>query len=68
MGLRAWLDRQGAGAVGTLAERSGVCRKTIYNLLNGVYVPKRDTALRLSRGTGGEVTVLQILFHVSGPE
>jgi putative transcriptional regulator len=43
---------------GELAERTGVSRKTVNTVENGVYVPSTELALQLARALGCTVEAL----------
>lgn len=62
--LRDWLEmRNDDGSqrsIRALAARAQVTRHVIYRLLDG-HVPRVETAKRVERATGGEVTAAELL-------
>lgn len=59
--LARWVEAKGKGARATLARRAGVQWQTVDAIVRGETVPTRETALRLSEATDGEVSAAEIL-------
>lgn len=48
------------------AEKVGVHPTTIYRLLSGATIPKRENLKKIIAATGGEVDISDLMFAVSG--
>lgn len=50
------------------AAKVGVHPTTIYRLLSGTTIPKRENLKRIIAATGGEVSVVDLMAAISPPE
>lgn len=59
--LGAWIKARGEGATARLARDAGMTWPSVAEIVKGRSTPRVETARALSRATGGEVTVAEIL-------
>lgn len=55
--LREYLDTKGRGEISRLVRETGCAGSTFHDVLNGKPIARFETAQRISKATGGTVTV-----------
>lgn len=56
-------QQEGAGAISKLVRDAGVANSTIHDILNGHRLSRLDTAEKISKATGGKVTVADLMLR-----
>lgn len=69
MRLRAWIKRQGKGAISQLAAASGVSYTTVHAVARDKQRVKHvEIAEKISAATGGAVSVLELIAEPPAPK
>jgi hypothetical protein len=66
MDLRTWIDKQGAGALRALSNKSGVPYETLWRAADKRHQLRLDYAARIIEATNGEVTVDDLVLAPKG--
>ena len=61
MKLCQWVEREGVGSLSRLARETGLAYTTVFEASHGTRTVRYETAKLISRATGGEVSVEDLL-------
>jgi DNA-binding transcriptional regulator YdaS (Cro superfamily) len=67
MRLATWVAQQGRGELTRLRRVTGLSYPTVHAVYSGTQTPTYETAVKISRATGGVVTVAELCEPAESP-